>query len=137
MGLTYDWKLTALKKQHTENLSDVVIGTNWKLTGTDEESGLTGVFNGATPFEVKNVNTSSFTPYAELSEEQVLNWVIDYVSGSNRATNYMPHINQMIWRQIDQIKYSKMEVHETDLPWSPTSGSVTPDPSQIAPAVAE
>ena len=37
MGLTYEWKLTGLKKQNGENITEAVVGTQWKLTGTDED----------------------------------------------------------------------------------------------------
>ena len=74
MALTYEWKLTGLRKQQTANLDNVVVGTFWKVTGTDED-GNTGEFSGATPFELSTVNTASFTVYSDLSESQVLEWV--------------------------------------------------------------
>jgi hypothetical protein len=131
MGLTYDWKLTSLRKQNTDNLSDVIVGTQWKLTGTDED-GNSGVFNGATPFEIRDLNGDGFVDYRDLSEDLVLGWIKNQVSGSTPA-NYMNHINQQIQRQIDHTKYVNMDVQERDLPWSPISGSsVTPEP-EIAP----
>jgi hypothetical protein len=132
MALTYEWKLTGLKKQNGENLNDVVVGTNWKLTGTDED-GFQGTFNGATPFSISSVNPTNFTEYNSLTEEQVLGWVMSHVSGSSN-TNYMSHINEVILRDINSKKWTRMEVMETDLPWSPTSGSsVTPEISGSAP----
>ena len=57
----------------------------------------------------------------------VLGWVKNLVSGSS-AYNYMPHIMQQIQKEIDKKKWSRLDVNENDLPWSPTSGSgVTPD----------
>ena len=35
MALTYEWKLTGLKKQDTADLSDLVVGTRWELKGTN------------------------------------------------------------------------------------------------------
>ena len=135
MGLTYDWKLTSLRKQNTDSLSDVIVGTQWKLTGTDED-GYTGVFNGATPFEIRDLNVDGFVDYRDLTEDLVLGWIKNEVSGSTPA-NYMNHINQQIQKQINHTKYVNMDVQETDLPWSPTSGSsVTPEP-QIAPATPQ
>ena len=132
MGLTYEWKLTGLKKQNGENVNDAVVGTNWKLIGRDED-GNEGTFNGATPFSISSINTASFTEYSSLTEEQVLGWVKNYVSGSG-PTNYMSHVNEMILREINSKKWAKIEVMETDLPWSPTSGSsVTPQISDPAP----
>ena len=133
MGLTYEWKLTGLKKQNTDTLSDVIVGTRWKVTATDED-GNSGVFNGATPFEVQDLNGDGFVDYRDLTEELVLDWVKEYVSGSNPRTNYMNHINQQIQKQIDHVKYANLEVSEADMPWSPTSGSATTPEPEIAPA---
>ena len=135
MGFTYEWKLTSLKKQNTADLTDVIVGTQWKLTGTDED-GYSGVFNGATPFQVQDLNGDGFIDYRDLTEELVLGWIKNHVSGSTPA-NYMNHINQQIQRQIDHTKFLTMDVPENDLPWSPTSGSsVTPEP-EIAPATPQ
>ena len=132
MGLTYEWKLTGLRKQNSENVNVAVVGTNWKLIGTDED-GNEGTFNGATPFSINEINTASFTEYSSLTEEQVLGWVKNHVSGST-PTNYMEHINGVILKEIASKKWTKIEVNETDLPWSPTSGShIAPQVSDPAP----
>jgi hypothetical protein len=126
MGLTYDWKLIGLKKQDSDNVNEAIVGTNWKITATDED-GNVGTFTGATPFSISTINTGSFVPYSELTETMVLGWVKNLVSGSS-AYNYMPHIMQQIQKEIDKKKWSRLDVNENDLPWSPTSGSgVTPD----------
>ena len=132
MGLTYEWKLVGLKKQNSENIDDAVVGTQWKLTATDED-GNQGTFTGATPFSISTINTSSFTPYSELTEAQVLSWIKNHVSGSNPSTNYMEHINGVIQKEINGKKWVKVEVAEVDLPWSPTSGSTTPYVADAAP----
>ena len=121
MAYTYEWKLVGLRKQNTSTLDNVVIGTNWKVTGTDED-GNTGEFVGATPFELKSVNTSSFTNYHDLTEAQVLNWVKSRVSGS-APTAYWDHISGVIEKDINSKKYDRVMVMETDLPWNPQSGS--------------
>jgi hypothetical protein len=131
MGLTYNWTLTSLRKQNTDTLSNVIVGTQWKLVGTDVD-GNSGTFNGATPFEIRDLNNDGFVDYRDLTEDLVMGWIKNEVSGSTPA-NYMNHINQQIQRQIDHTKYVNMDVQERDLPWSPTSGSVvTPEP-EIAP----
>lgn len=130
MGLTYEWKLTGLRKQNSETVNDAVVGTQWKLTATDED-GNEGSFSGATPFNINQINTGSFTEYSQLTEEQVLGWIKNHVSGSNPSTNYMEHINGQILKEIASKKYVKIDVTEADLPWSPTSGSI------IAPQVSD
>jgi hypothetical protein len=133
MGLTYDWKLIGLKKQNSEIINDAIIGTQWKITATDED-GTVGTFTGATPFKISEINTGSFTEYAELTEEQVLGWIKNVVSGSNASTNYMEHINGQIAKEINSNKFTKLDVAEADLPWSPTSGSrVAPEVNPPAP----
>ena len=132
MGYTYEWKLIGLKKQNSANINDAVVGTNWKVTATDED-GNVGTFTGATPFSIDTVNTASFTTYNELTETQVIGWIKNHVSGSNPSTNYWEHISGVIQKEIDGKKWVKVEVAEVDLPWSPTSGSVTPPVPEVAP----
>ena len=132
MGLTYEWKLIGLKKQDSDNVNEAIVGTNWKITATDED-GNVGTFTGATPFSISTINTGSFVPYNELTEEIVLGWVKNHVSGSG-PTNYMEHINKQIQKEIIATKWVKVEVDEANLPWSPTSGSiVAPQVSDPAP----
>jgi hypothetical protein len=111
----------------SENIDEAIIGTQWKVVCTDED-GNTGEFVGATPFDLNSINTGSFTAYADLNEEQVLGWIKTVVSGSNRMTNYWGHIQGQMDKQITRSKLSFTEVSDVGLPWSPTSGSVTPDP---------
>ena len=131
MALTYEWKLTGLKKRDTTDLTDLVIGTRWELKGTNED-GVFGTFSGATPLDIPDADEPGYIAYEDLTETQVLGWIQDIVSGS-AATNYMDHITEQIEKQITDKTYTLLEVQENDLPWSTTSGSdVTPDP---APAV--
>jgi hypothetical protein len=122
MGYTFNWKLIGLKKSNSEQLPNAVIGTNWTVTGIDED-GNEGTFTGATPFKISEINTGSFTEYSELTEEQVLGWVKNVVSGSYSSTNYWNHIEGVISKEINSKKYTYVEVSNLDLPWSPGSGS--------------
>lgn len=126
MGLTYTWKLEGLKKQNSNDFDNVIIGTRWKVTGTDED-GVHGSFIGATPFDLSTVDPNNFTPYESLTEEQVLTWVKNTVSGSNSSTNYFGHIKERIESEIYNKRYAVQDVNDLDLPWQ--SGSATPNPS--------
>ena len=121
MGYTYEWKLVGLRKQNTDNFDNVVVGTNWKVIATDED-GNTGTFTGATPFQPQDLNGDGFVDYHDITEELVLGWVKNQVSGSSPAA-YWDHINQQITKEINATKYHRITVMEADLPWSPTSGS--------------
>jgi hypothetical protein len=124
--LTYEWKLTGIVKSTPSNLpvDNVVVGTRWTVTGTDAD-GITGTFTGATPFELSTVDPDNFTPYSELTEEQVLSWIKNYVKVVNP---YWNHVVTQIQKQIEKSKEVIEEVSENDLPWSPTSGSSEPVP---------
>jgi hypothetical protein len=127
MALTYNWKLTGLKKQNTNDLTHVIIGTQWRLEGTDEE-GYVGNFAGGTPFELDTLDTGSFVSYEQLTEEIILDWIKNEVSGSTSPyPHYWEHINEQLNKHIDSQKWEKIEVGQANFPWSPTSGSNIPD----------
>ena len=115
------WKLKGLRKQNTDNLSDVIIGTQWKVTLIDE-LGYSGSFDGATPFKASDVNPNGFTAFNELSEETVLGWIKNVVSGSAH-TSYWQHITEQVDKTVIRDRYNEVRVEENDFPWAPTSGS--------------
>jgi len=119
-GLDYHWRLTSLRKVDTGGLNGVVIGTNWKLIGTDEDE-VSGEFIGATPFRVEDLNTGSFTPFNELTEDAVISWIQSVVL---TQPSYWEHINNQILKSIRDTKSPVVSVSEADLPWSPNSGSI-------------
>jgi hypothetical protein len=131
MAYTYEWSLVGLRKQNTDTLSEVVVGTNWKVVATDED-GNVGNFVGATPFTPQDLNGDGFIDYRDLTEELVLGWVKNVVSGSS-STSYWDHINGQITKEIEAKKYNRVTVSDVDLPWAPTSGSnlygVDPQPA--------
>ena len=109
--LTYNWKLNSLKKTSAANLSNVVIGTTWTLTGTDADN-YSGTFSGATPFKVAELDPSSFIDYNSLTEDIVLGWVQAVVVG-----NYKDHIDEQINKQIRDKKNPVEEATGNNLPW--------------------
>jgi hypothetical protein len=121
MALTYEWKLTGLKKQDTADLSDLVVGTRWELKGTNSDD-VFGKFSGATPLDLPDADEENYVAYADLTETQVLGWIKSIVSGSG-SSNYMEHINEQIQKEIDEKVHTQLEVTSNDLPWSETSGS--------------
>lgn len=109
--LTYNWKLNSLRKTSAANLSNVVIGTTWSLTGTDADN-YSGTFSGATPFKVAELDPSSFIDYNSLTEDIVLGWVQAVVVGS-----YKDHIDEQINKQIRDKKNPVEEATGNNLPW--------------------
>jgi hypothetical protein len=128
MAYTYDWKLTGLKKQSRNGIEGAVVQTYWKVIATDED-GDTGEFVGGTPFPITSVDPENFTPYDELTEADVLEWIKNYVSGSNVSTNYWGHISNVIEKQLEEKKSPIVSIGEFEFPWSTgslASGSTIP-----------
>lgn len=104
--MTYTWKITGVKTADTENATDVVIQTYWEKIGTDENQNQ-GRFTGATPFPKPLTNSENFIPYTELTEEIVLGWIKNAVTGA-----YEQHVNDQIQKQIDS-----KSIKQPNLPW--------------------
>lgn len=113
MALTYTWALTSLKKADVDNLSGVIVQTQWTCTGTDED-GVFGTFNGATPFDPAQVDPENFTAYESLTEAQVLGWIEAIV-----VDGYKAHVDERIAHQIAEKKLAAQDVSEGQFPWSP------------------
>ncbi len=116
MAITYTWKVTGLKTTTINNTSDVVVQTYWEKIGKDGE--FEGVFNGATPFSASSMPAgTTFIPFSELTEEDVLTWIKAVVVDS-----YEEHVNSIIQKQIDE---KKNPVVEASLPWAPVSNTTS------------
>lgn len=112
MALTYSWELTSLKKSNSANVSNVIVGAQWKLTGEDAD-GNSGVFLGATPFNATDVDLDSFVEYDALTANTVLGWIQSVV-----VDGYKDHIDEQIQKQIDAKKTPIEEVSGNTFPWS-------------------
>ena len=112
MAITYTWKVTGLTKTNADNLQDVVIGTRWTKTGTDE-NGNSGTFSGATPFTPAQIDPSHFVNFDNLTEAIVLSWIQPVVVGG-----YEQHVNEQIQKQIDAKVNPVVDVN--NMPWDPT-----------------
>lgn len=120
MAITYTWEVTGLKTTTVGSANDVVVQTYWKKTGTDED-GHTGSFAGATPFSADSIPAgSSFVPFAELTEEIVLDWIKAVVVGQ-----YEEHVNGRI---ADEIAKKHNPVTDATLPWAPPPSEPSPTP---------
>ena len=112
MALSYTWELTSLKKTSAANLSNVIVGTRWDVTGTDE-NGNSGKFSGATPFNLSTVDPNNFIAYENLTANIVLGWIQAVVVG-----DYKAHIDGQIQKQIDAQINPVEEVSGNTFPWS-------------------
>jgi len=107
MEITYEWKITALKKAPSLNgLSDVITHIRFDYTGTDAESGKSHTFHGACP--VGAPNADSFTPITEITEENVIERA--------KANHPTAHMNEVIEREIIK-KITPTSEEVTELEW--------------------
>ena len=92
MAITYEWKITALKKAPSlDGLSDVITHINFEYTGTDDTSDKnTATFYGACP--VGSPDKDNFTDLKDLKEADVIEWA--------KANHPTDHMNEVIEKQI-------------------------------------
>jgi hypothetical protein len=79
MATTFNWQITAMNCSTTEQNPDTVIVVHWTCSGTD------GTYNGSV-YSTCSVPapTGTFTPYADLTQEQVLDWI--WANGVDQAS---------------------------------------------------
>jgi hypothetical protein len=99
MAITYTWKVLELTAYPTyESQSDVVFKVMWQYLGKDDQ-GNGSSRGGAT--EVTYNAGAPFTPYADLTEEQVLGWVEPLISDEKKAEMAAEIAGDIQW-SIDQ-----------------------------------
>ena len=108
MNLSYEWKITAMKKAPSlDGLSDVITHVNFEYKGTDADSGESAVFNGACPIGAPD--SENFTDLANLTEADVIAWA--------QANHPTDHMNEVIEKQIsDKITPKNIKA---EMPWAP------------------
>ena len=98
------WSVTKLEVTTYEGLSDVVISVGCSVT--DTQQGVTETFTGVTLVEPPSNN---FTPYNQLTEVQVLEWVYKKVNKSGTEAIITQRIHEKISPAVDP-----------PLPWNKT-----------------
>jgi hypothetical protein len=114
--ITLSWIIERLLVKPTEgSLTDVVITADWRCNGSQDQ--YTGTCYGSASFAPP---TGSFTPYPDLTQDQVLGWC--YANGVDQKA-----IEANVTQQInDQIN---PPIIAPPLPWVP----VVPEPVVVAP----
>lgn len=75
MSATITWSITQMQAKPTEgSYTDVVVTASWQCTASEVSGGTpyAASNNGAVSFPMPS---GSFTPYDQLTQEQVLGWV--------------------------------------------------------------
>ena len=122
--MTILWLIERLLVKPTEgSLTDVVITADWRCNGTDET--YSGTCYGSCSFQPPS---GSFTPYEDLTQEQVLGWC--YENGVDK-TAIEANVSLQIENQINP------PVVVLPLPWVPVPPPVVvAEPVVVADAPA-
>ena len=114
MNITYDWKITALKKAPTlDGLSNVITHIKFDYTGTDEESEESHTFSGACP--VGPPSADNFASIETLTEAMVIEWA--------KANHPTDHMNEVIEKGI-KAKITPTNEDVTELDWLATETQI-------------
>lgn len=108
MPITNTWSVVQMDAYpELDGETDVVFTVHWTLAGTD------GAYNGGVygSVGVSLDEGATFTPYADLTEAQVIGWVQDAL-GEEQVASYEANVAQQIYDQIDP------PVVTPPLPWS-------------------
>jgi hypothetical protein len=106
----YLWKVTSMMVMPEEQgQTDVVISASYSVTGKDGE--FSANYSGVQRFVYDG---GSFTPYIDLTEEQVVGWVQDAL-GENGVNS----INANLESQIENQKNPPLTPESLPLPWTP------------------
>jgi len=107
MELTYDWKITALKKAPSlDGLSNVITHIRFAYTGTHAESGESHTFQGACP--VGAPSADKFSEITTLTESDIIEWA--------KANHPVDHMNEVITKAISE-KITPKNEDVTELDW--------------------
>ena len=108
MPITNTWGVVQLDAYpELDGETDVVFTVHWQLSATD------GTYNGSVYGSVGVTldEGAAFTPYADLTEAQVVGWVQDAL-GEEQVASYEANVAQQISDQVDP------PVVKPPLPWS-------------------
>jgi hypothetical protein len=100
------WTITQMQVYpQAESETDVVCAAAWNVSGTDGT--YSGSLNGSTAFRLDP--ESPFTPYEDLTQAQILDWVFASIGEEGKATAEA---------DVDaQIAYAASQVQDAPLPW--------------------
>jgi hypothetical protein len=120
--ITLSWIIERLLVKPTEgSLTDVVITADWRCNGSQEN--YSGTCYGSASFAPPS---DSFTPYDQLTEQQVLDWC--FANGVDK-TAIEANVTQQINDQINP------PVIAPPLPWNPPVEIVPPMLPQVEPVL--
>ena len=114
MALICEWKVTGMKIASGDDLTNAVVTVYFNVLGEDG-NGNQGAFSGSATFNLATIDPNQFTPYADLTEEQVIGWVKTTTIGT--LNDYAEYCVQ---DEINALTTDQTYVGEGEFPWSNT-----------------
>ncbi len=116
MAATYEYRITGLKKLPSLNgLNDVVTSVDLSIKANSGVEGNVDMDWFVTDIYLEQPVEESFTPFSELTEEEVINWVL--------PIHPVPTVIAEVERIVDSQINPKEHIQGPQLPWA--SGSIT------------
>ena len=110
MATSFNWNITAMSTlPQVDGETDVVVIAQWICAG--DQDGTTAEIGGNSQFTIEQ--GAPFTPYADLTEAQVMQWVFD-VLGEDGINN----TQACVQGQIDSILNPPVSPSNQPLPWA-------------------
>jgi hypothetical protein len=92
--ITYKWTFSAFDCRIDEDgMQDVVTTVHWRYNGTNED-GISAEIYGAQ--SVPTPNPETFTPYPNLSEDQVIGWMEETMDVESMQKNIAEQIELIV-----------------------------------------
>jgi hypothetical protein len=107
--MTYTWNnKTVDTYPNLDGNADVIFNVHWRLTGEDENGNVGSVY-GTQSLDTSDL--SSFTAFADITEEQINGW-IETAMGEDRVAELKASIDAQIAEQINPTVVTK-QIGET------------------------
>ena len=105
MSITFNWSISKMQViPEQDNRTNVVVKADWLVRAVDKNNNAASFASGVCSFSLGD----TFTPFAELTEQQVLDWCFAL---ENLKINTEAQVTEKIIRQINQ------KATEPALPW--------------------
>ncbi len=115
MAATYEYRITGLKKLPSLNgLNDVITSVDLSIKANSGVEGNVDMDWFVTDIYLEQPVEESFTPFSELTEEEVINWVL--------PIHPVPAVIANLEREVDNMLNPKEHIQGPFLPW--VSGSI-------------
>jgi hypothetical protein len=106
MSITFNWSISKMQViPEQDSKTNVVVKAEWLVKAVDKDNNAASFASGTCNFSLGN----TFTPFEELTEQQVLNWCFAL---ENFKINTEAQVTEKIERQLAQ------KAKEPALPWA-------------------